>query len=357
MTTLRRMTAFGAASCATITLTIAAPRPAAAWYAAGHAVIAMMAYRQMKPATRTMVDDLLKQHPDYKNWLAELPAGMADDKRGEYIFAIASTWPDRIKDAKDETVSVKFYNLANRRQPVSKPYPTAPALYPDLDQHQGWHYDDVPINADGKDRLPPTDASIITAIPACRKGIAATVSSASYRAYYVAWLAHLVGDIHQPLHATGRFSAAHPDGDQGGNLVRLQVAGAAEKKNLHSYWDSLLGDGPDPTKYNTLANGWDALNATIDTITAESPRLLAGYSPQTQNNLDENRWLNESFTVAQETVYDFGTNGPDAPEGGDLPQPDALYHANAVRIAHQRAALAAHRLALALDACVTPTAP
>jgi len=32
---------------------------------------------------------------------------------------------------------------------------------------------------------------------------------------------HYVGDIHQPLHATSRFTTNHPDGDTGGNLFTL----------------------------------------------------------------------------------------------------------------------------------------
>ncbi|MGR9180456.1 S1/P1 nuclease (plasmid) [Rhizobium leguminosarum] len=38
------------------------------------------------------------------------------------------------------------------------------------------------------------------------------------RSYDLVWLLHLVGDAHQPLHATARFSQAHKHGDQGGNL-------------------------------------------------------------------------------------------------------------------------------------------
>ncbi|MBW8858028.1 MAG: S1/P1 nuclease, partial [Bradyrhizobium sp.] len=212
-------------------------RPAAAWWAPGHAVIAMMAYRQMKPATRAAVDANLKQHPDYKNWMAELPAGVTDAQRGEYVFAIAATWPDRIKDAKDDTVSIKFFNPADKRNPVPNPFPAAPAFYPDLQTHETWHYLDIPINMDGKNRTVPAEESILNALPLCEGNVAATYLPPGYRAYYLAWLAHLVGDIHQPLHATGRFSAAQTRGDAGGNGVHFQSDGsAAQPRNLHAYW-------------------------------------------------------------------------------------------------------------------------
>jgi S1/P1 Nuclease len=47
---------------------------------------------------------------------------------------------------------------------------------------------------------------------------------------------HVVGDIHQPLHATSLVSASHPKGDQGGNLFPLKKTAIA--KNLHTYWDN-----------------------------------------------------------------------------------------------------------------------
>ena len=352
-----RSTIAAAVACAALSL--AAARPASAWWAPGHAVIAMMAYRQMKPATRAAVDEILRQHPDYKNWLAELPSGVTDAQRGEYAFAIASTWPDRIKDAKDETVTVKFVNPGDRRSPAPKPYPANPALYPDLLVHDTWHYLDIPISMDGKPRTLPAEESILTALPTCRGGVAASYLPGSYRAYYLAWLAHLVGDIHQPLHATGRFSARVPNGDAGGNAFRFQSSGTpAPPRNLHAYWDSLLGSGPDPDRYNTLKGGWAELNKTIDAVTAASPRLLAGYDPAARDVTDEAAWLRESFTVAQQFVYTFAD--PDAPgaSGGTLPQPDAAYRAIAERVAHQRAALAAHRLARVCDeAFAASTAP
>jgi hypothetical protein len=342
---IRRRFATPATAAAALTaIFLGSPQPAAAWWASGHATIAMMAYREMKPATRTSIDDILKQHPDYKNWLTELPSGVTDVQRGEYIFAIASTWPDRIKDAGDATVTIKFFNPGNKRNPPPKPYPSNPAVYPDLNVHDTWHYHDLPISMDGKTRTPPAEESIMTAIPTSRGNMAAAYLPGSYRAYYLSWLAHLVGDIHQPLHATGRFSAVHKEGDAGGNGIRFKSDGSqAQPRNLHAFWDSLLGNGPDPKRYNTLQNGWGEINTTIAAINVDSVRLLAGYDPATRENLDEHQWQQESFSAAQQFVYTFGD--PDAARS-DLPQPDTEYRRLALQIARQRAALAAHRLAL-----------
>jgi hypothetical protein len=70
------------------------------------------------------------------------------------------------------------------------------------------------------------------------------------RSYDLSWLLHLVGDVHQPLRATSRFSHAHPNGDEGGNLVKVRCGQHTEvfcrASELHAFWDDLLGpsDGP-----------------------------------------------------------------------------------------------------------------
>jgi hypothetical protein len=55
----------------------------------------------------------------------------------------------------------------------------------------------------------------------------------SIEATAVAFIVHLVGDLHQPLHV-GR------GGDRGGNQINVNWFG--EQKNLHSVWDSGLID-------------------------------------------------------------------------------------------------------------------
>ena len=35
---------------------------------------------------------------------------------------------------------------------------------------------------------------------------------------------HYVGDIHQPLHATSRYTSQYPEGDRGGNSFALTPA-------------------------------------------------------------------------------------------------------------------------------------
>ena len=43
------------------------------WNATGHKAISLIAYGQLLPVTRSRVDQLLAQHPDYSKWIAGVP--------------------------------------------------------------------------------------------------------------------------------------------------------------------------------------------------------------------------------------------------------------------------------------------
>lgn len=48
-------------------------------------------------------------------------------------------------------------------------------------------------------------------------------------------LIHMVGDMHQPMHAATLFDERFPQGDKGGNS--FTVYNGKTKTNLHSVWD------------------------------------------------------------------------------------------------------------------------
>ena len=66
-------------------------------------------------------------------------------------------------------------------------------------------------------------------------------SDASQRAIDVAWILHLAGDIHQPLHTSARVTELEPKGDQGGNLFKLTPQGTPREneRSLHGLWDNI----------------------------------------------------------------------------------------------------------------------
>ena len=110
-----------------------------------------------------------------------------------------------------------------------------------------------------------------------------------------AWLCHLVGDLHQPLHA------GYKD-DRGGNYVKVSYKG--ETINLHQFWDSALindrmehqGDWQKPASAGSFLLSGEPWNPVeTDAWTGESHRLArdAAYPPGEviQAGFAENSWV------------------------------------------------------------------
>jgi hypothetical protein len=94
----------------------------------------------------------------------------------------------------------------------------------------------------------------------------------------LAFLCHLVGDLHQPLHAGFRD-------DRGGN--RVEVRYDDRSWNLHEWWDGVLVE-------EGLEDGHDPLVVrTDDTVPARGP-----WHPD-----DVRRWTEESHALALEAAY------------------------------------------------------
>ncbi|WP_292670231.1 S1/P1 nuclease [Mesorhizobium sp.] len=107
--------------------------------------------------------------------------------------------------------------------------------------HRYWHFKDVRFSTDGTQF---SDADPINAVSQMKLFIAALPAASGatddVRSYDMVWLLHLIGDIHQPLHATERISAINADGDRGGNEVNVMPA-TGETIDLHAYWDRMFG--------------------------------------------------------------------------------------------------------------------
>jgi hypothetical protein len=147
------------------------------------------------------------------------------------------------------------------------------------------------------------------------------------RSYDLVWLEHLVGDVHQPLHATSRFTHDQPQGDQGGNLVALCAKPC--KDELHGFWDSALGNSDDPAVAKQAA-------AQLPEVDAQLVQLS-----------DESQWIRESFAIAKSSVYRSPIG-----EGAGPFTLDAAYEQQAHTIAAQRIKLAGLRLANLINAAL-----
>lgn len=281
--------------------------PANAWNAAGHRLIASIAWRQLDPPSRAAIGQLLRQHPDYAQWQSR---GRGDDSE-QIAFVEASTWPDDIRQ------DPRFYSHGE------PPTPTL-AGYPDMERRRHWHYVNWPIPAGGKHR--PSDGILDRQLPALIDTLGQRGTSTAERVYALPWLIHLVGDAHQPLHAASRYSADGV-GDRGGNELAIDNPFAAPPdaaSNLHRYWDNL--PGPPWWRGESLA------------LKAEA--LARRYPPPGGRDESPAKWLLESWRIADRQAY--------PPTGAAVPTISATFDARSRDIADQRIAQAGHRLAALL---------
>lgn len=282
-----------------------------AWGSFGHMAVAWVAYQKLTPAKQARVIALLKKNPYYKTkWLPMIPAGTSADQQNLMIFMIAATWPDAIKSDKSYT--------SDGDTPPTNPTAWSNTGYSDMKMHKYWHFIDMPFTQDSTAPLPaiPT-TNAETEIAIARQTLTSTAKD-TLKSYDLVWLMHLVGDVHQPLHATTRVSTVDPKGDIGGNDVKV----TNPSDELHGFWDNLPGTGTDLTKVIAYA------------------QTLAAADPDLAKKTDAADWINESFTLASTQVY----LDPIGAGNGPFALTDA-YKSNAQTIANQRVELAGERLA------------
>jgi hypothetical protein len=97
-----------------------------------------------------------------------------------------------------------------------------------LDEQSHWHFIDTPFLDEGyvADILNET-YNVTWAIPEMIKSLKLSqddpkqVNYGFARSLNLRLLVHYIGDVHQPLHATSRYTADFPNGDMGGNLFML----------------------------------------------------------------------------------------------------------------------------------------
>lgn len=292
--------------------------PTFAWDNEGHMAVAYVAYQHLNTATKARVDQLLRLNPDYSHWKAGVPSGTSKAKSKMLIFMMAATWPDFIKHktgySDDGTEKGDRPDGATSSQNIG---------YSDHLHHKYWHFVDTPFSTDGTPlpSLPTPNAQ--TQITAFRAVLASNDPDAK-KSYDLVWLEHLVGDIHQPLHAATRVSSSDPQGDHGGNLVTL--CSAPCKQELHAFWDDLLGTSSKASSAITVGRNLPAADATLAA------------------KADAADWAAESFDASKQTVYVAPITSGDGPF-----TLTPAYKAAAKKLARQRVALAGVRLANLLN--------
>jgi hypothetical protein len=298
--------------------------PAVAWDDFGHMEVAQIAWKKLDPAVQTRVAQLLRINPQYAAWTVDV----APEKRDQIAFLRAATWADFIKSAPNYIKD----GPEDGNRPPPGPEASQNIGYADMFMHKYWHFIDEPFSPDRTPLEPPTSPNAQTQIALFRKALASPSASDDIKSYDLVWLLHIVGDIHQPLHATSRFSAALPHGDNGGNAVAINCDGCQET-SLHWFWDDTPGTSEDPEDAIIAAN------------------MLPTPDPRHAAVRDEQVWTAESFELAKQVVYQSPIGAGKGPY--TLTDP---YRAEAKRVARERIALAGTRLALLLNTAFAPPA-
>jgi hypothetical protein len=196
-----------------------APRPAHAWDEVGHKVVARVAWDHMTPFARERAIALLLAAPADAGIRGLLPEdGRPLAERQRDLFVNTSYWADQIRSRT---------HVGNRFA------------------HSEWHYVNFfweQPTPGGPFRERP-DKGTVGELITQETRIAGTLGDASRseadRGIDLAWLIHLVGDAHQPLHNSARITPQDTAGDRGANSFLL--GGLYPFNNLHAYWDALPG--------------------------------------------------------------------------------------------------------------------
>ena len=120
--------------------------------------------------------------------------------------------------------------------------------------------------------------------------------SLSERRRCLYWVAHFMGDIHQPLHI------AHPD-NKGGTATLLWFFDAKDKRSAHWIWDvGLMERRPPPTPAlaESIKTDQPAYRAMADELAAElTPAKLRAF----QHTTTPEALANEGLNLARRSAY------------------------------------------------------
>jgi len=306
-----------------------------AWNNTGHMVIAEIAYKNLTEPERAAIAEILKQHPHYKLYLtADLPNGVSEE---EWAFVRAATWPDWVRPSRPGDKQFKDATITKYG-------------------HSSWHYTNLPYNVDRRtdaatqpaaSQPASKDVDVLEALADNRALLADPNTPAPDRAVALCWVLHLVGDLHQPLHAATMYSSRYPQGDKGGNEQALSTP--AGVYNLHAIWDELLG----------TAQTYTAIHFLAGDITRDARNDLEKQDDYRKHKTFP-QWAEESHDLAVSFAYLDGHLSTGTMKeyqsktlsASDVPPAPPMYLENARDVARLRVALAGARLSDILQAAL-----
>ena len=224
------------------------------------------------------------------------------------------------------------------------------ATWPDLvrsgrlakkEHHTLWHYVNYGFSSDGttlvKPELDNVESRLVELFS--RAQSPSPSKPKEDRARSLAWISHLIGDIHQPLHSSAFSSAEFRKGDRGGTLFKVPVTTSDQREvseSLHGFWDKVFF-------YQGLTFGQTVAKAMAVDVEAEA--FPSGPAERKARVL---QWGQESLKLAKTQSY-RETPGSDSWLEPGKPLSES-YRAAALDTAIRRVARAGRRLAKVLDA-------
>ena len=239
------------------------------WGYEGHRIVGEIAWHYLTPEAKAAVAKLL-------------------ENEGDGTLSEAATWADRIK--------------SDRKWDWAKPL----------------HYANVAPGAETFDlkRDCPESGCVVSAIIKYRDVLADKKATDAKKLEALKFLAHLVGDIHQPLHVSRAK-------DRGGNDIRVEFN--YNRTNLHRLWDSGL------IRFNGVP--WTAYTKSLrESIKPDELKAWRSTDPVT--------WANESYKLALSHAYAIPKDGQLGPE----------YFQRNLPVIERRLKMAGVRLAVLLNA-------
>jgi S1/P1 Nuclease len=201
-----------------------------------------------------------------------------------------------------------------------------------------WHYDNVPVcGTAAKARYCPDGQCNSAQLERLIGVLADTRGAARERNEALKWVVHLVGDIHQPLHAAD-------NADRGGNDVPVALVGVRTRgrESLHGAWDNAL------VSVALHTRGHQRPPADIEALTQEARSRLSDAGQGSPES-----WALESNHLARTVAYAFAgfACGRLPP---DIVLLDASYQQRAAAVVRERLLLAGARLAALLNSTLAP---
>jgi S1/P1 Nuclease len=212
-----------------------------AWGTEGHRVSALVASELLTPKTRLRLNQIIENSGS--------PEGLAD---------------------------MSLYMDINRKE-LSEKVPGS----------EKWHYDNQPVcKTLSYDQYCPKGDCASAKIPELFRKLKDPATPKEDRAQALRFLVHMIGDIHQPLHAAD-------DGDLGANLKFVLIPESSEGRRLHGVWDTDI--------VKRALRGSNETEYAKELVKKYREQISTWQSGDVNNSV--RGWMNESHSLSKLVTY------------------------------------------------------